>query len=64
MIRSVEKMKQAKRLTRTQKECVSAHYLNANDWALVEETEFYLKIIHKETGKRKNIDKFRRRTRR
>ena len=53
-------MKQASRLTRSQKECVSAHYLNAKDWRLVEETEFYLKIIHKETGKRKNIDKFRR----
>jgi hypothetical protein len=61
MIRSVIlRMKQASRLTRSQKECVSAHYLNAKDWRLVEETEFYLKIIHKETGKRKNIDKFRR----
>ena len=60
MIRSVEKMKQAKRLTREQKECASAHYLNANDWALIEETDFYYKIINKKTGQKKSIDKFRR----
>ena len=53
-------MKQPKRLTRSQKECLSAHYLNAGNWMLVEETEFYLKIINKQTGKVRNVDKFKR----
>lgn len=53
-------MKQPKKLTRQQKECLSAHYLNANNWMLIEETEFYLKIINKETGKTKMVDKFRK----
>ena len=53
-------MKQPKRLTRSQKECLSAHYLNAENWMLVEETEFYLKIINKQTGKIRSVDKFKR----
>lgn len=53
-------MKNPKRLTRQQKECLSAHYLNANNWMLIEETEFYLKIINKETGRTKMVDKFRK----
>ena len=53
-------MKQPKKLTREQKQCVSAHHLNPNNWALVAETEFYLKIINKDTGKTKMVDKFRR----
>lgn len=53
-------MKQPKKLTRAQKECLSAHHLRADNWMLVEETDFYLKIINKETGKRKSVDKFRR----
>jgi hypothetical protein len=51
-------MKQPKKLTRQQKEACSAHHLNAEHWLLVEETEFYLKLINKETGSRKTIDKF------
>lgn len=51
-------MKQPKKLTRQQKEACSAHHLNAEHWLLVEETEFYLKLINKETGNRKTIDKF------
>lgn len=54
------KMKQPKKLTREQKQCVSAHHLNPNHWALVEETEFYYKVVNKETGKTKMLDKFRR----
>lgn len=54
------RMKQPKRLTRQQKECLSAHYLNADNWMLVEETDFYLKIINKHTGKVRNADKFKR----
>lgn len=51
-------MKQPKKLTKEQKEACSAHHLNAEHWLLAEETEFYLKLINKETGSRKTIDKF------
>lgn len=54
-------MKQPKRLTRDQKECLSAHYLNADEWMLVEETDFYYRIINKRTNLIKSVDKFRRR---
>lgn len=54
-------MKQPKKLTREQKCCVAAHYLNPKDWMFVEETEFYYKIINKKTGAIKSIDKFRKR---
>lgn len=53
-------MKQPKKLTRAQKEAVSAAHLNVEHWMLVRETEFYLKIINKETGREKIIDKFRK----
>lgn len=49
-----------KKLTREQKECLSAHYLNCKDWMLVEETDFYYRIINKNTGVIKSVDKFRR----
>lgn len=55
------KMKNPKRLTREQKICLSEHYLDPKEWMLVEETDFFLKLIHKETEKRKTIDKFLRR---
>lgn len=51
-------MKQPKKLTRDQKACVSAHHLNPKNWSLVKETEFYLFIINKETGRVKSVDKF------
>ena len=41
-------------------ECLSAHYLNCKDWMLVEETEFYYRIINKKTGTIKSVDKFLR----
>ena len=53
-------MKQPKRLTRNQKECVSSHHLNAKEWAFIKRTEFYLHIIQKGTKRIKIIDKFRR----
>lgn len=53
-------MKQPKKLTRRQKECLSAYNLNPENWMLVEETDFYLKIINKQTKSRKILDKFRR----
>lgn len=53
-------MKQPKKLTRAQKVCLSAHFLNPDNWMLIEESEFYLKVIHKHTGTKKNLDKFRK----
>ena len=53
-------MKQPKKLSRAQKEIVSAHHLRPNNWMLVEEMEFYLKIIHKDSKKIKMVDKFRK----
>ena len=53
-------MKQPKRLTREQKEAVAAARFNPANWMLAGETEFYLKIIHKETGIVRSVDKFRR----
>lgn len=53
-------MKQPKRLTREQKKCLSAHHLNADNWMLMEETKFYLKIINKQTGEMRFVDKFRK----
>lgn len=50
-------MKQPKRLTRTQKECARAYYLNPKDWALVKETVFFYHIINKETGRHRFLDK-------
>lgn len=51
-------MKQPKRLTRQQKQIVTANGLNAGNWMLAEETDFYLKLINKETGKKRAVDKF------
>jgi hypothetical protein len=53
-------MKQPKRLTRSQKECLSSYGLNADDWGLIVETDFYLKIVNRKNGDRKSLDKFRR----
>lgn len=54
------RMSSVRRLTLEQKKCVLAHCMNPEEWMLKEETEFYLKIIHKITGYVKIIDKFRR----
>lgn len=55
-------MKQGKRLTRTQKEVISSHGYNANEWMLVKETEFYLYLVHKDnSNKRLTVDNFKRR---
>lgn len=53
-------MKQPKKLTRSQKECLMAHKLNPKEWMLVEETEFSYHVIHKVKGTKKLVDKFRR----
>lgn len=51
-------MKQPKKLTREQKIAVSAYNLNPKNWMFVEELGSYIKIIHKDTGKTKLIDKY------
>lgn len=51
-------MKQPKRLTFEQKRAVSAAGLTAKNWMLVEQTEFYLKIIHKSSGTERTIDRY------
>ena len=51
-------MKQAKKPTRSQKEVISSHGLIANQWAVIEETDFYLKLINKDNGQKKSIDRF------
>lgn len=51
-------MKQAKRLTREQKEAVSAAGLLPENWALIEQTEFYLKIINKVSGTVRRVDRY------
>lgn len=51
-------MKQPKKLTREQKIICSAHSLKADDWMFLEETDFNIKVIHKESGKIKYLDKF------
>lgn len=50
-------IKQPKKLNREQKACLSARGLKTDNWMLVEETAFYLKIINKKTGRRKMVDK-------
>lgn len=51
-------MKQPKRVTRKQKEAVSASGYLPDNWMLIEQTEFYLKIIHKITNTCRTIDRY------
>ena len=51
-------MKQPKKLTREQKIAVSAAGYLPDNWMLIEQTEFYLKIIHKTSGKIRRIDRY------
>ena len=55
-------MKRGKRLTRQQKEIVSAYGLVANNWMFVEDvTESHIKVINKASGKVKILDIYRKR---
>lgn len=51
-------MKQPKKLTREQKIAVSAANLNPDNWSLMEQTEFYLKIIHKTSETVRLVDRY------
>lgn len=53
-------MKQAKPLTREQKQYCSNHDLNAKEWGFIEDLGSYIKIAHKQTGKTKIIDKYKK----
>ena len=56
-------MKQNKRLTRTQKEVLTAYNLNANEWEYVKDVgETYIQVMNKSTRKIKNLDKYRRKS--
>ena len=50
-------MKQAKRLTRNQKELLSNNKLNAKEWSLMNETDTSLFIINKKYGNVKVVKK-------
>lgn len=52
-------MKQPKKLTREQKEILSNHFMSAKEWSLIEDLGSYLKVINRETGKIKILDKRR-----
>lgn len=51
-------MKQAKKPTRYQKEIIRSNDLNEKNYAIVKESEFYLTIMNKITGKVMRIDNF------
>ncbi|WP_408608830.1 MULTISPECIES: DUF6906 family protein [Anaerostipes] len=52
-----KKLKQAKKLTRKQKEIVSEHRLNPGNWMALEDSKDCLIIWHKKTGTVKKIRK-------
>ena len=52
------KMKQPKKLTKDQKEICSAHGLNPENYMLIEEMMFYIKVIEKTSKKILYLDKF------
>lgn len=57
-------MKQPKKLTREQKQLVTANNLNPKDWMFVDDLGSYIKVINKETNHIKMITKFPRKEKR
>lgn len=57
-------MKQPKKLTREQKQLVTANNLNPKNWMFVDDLGSYIKIINKETNHIKMITKFPRKEKR
>lgn len=51
-------MKQPKRLTREQKCILRNTGLDCKNWMLVSESDFYLKIINKKSGRIREISRF------
>ncbi|OYO43031.1 hypothetical protein CG709_20570 [Lachnotalea glycerini] len=56
-------IKQPKKLTREQKEIVANNNLITKEWMFADDLGSYLKIIHKNTGKIKLIDKYKKKVR-
>lgn len=52
-------LKRPKKLSRRQRELCSFNFMNADDWLLLEEMEFYIRFINKTTGKVRYVDKLR-----
>ena len=53
-------MKRPKAIPRKFKDCLSAYYLNPVQWLLVEEWDFYIKIVHRDNPKKfRYLDKYR-----
>lgn len=50
-------MKQPKKLTRAQKEIVSNHKLNPDNWMAKEETETHLVVVYKHGDTERKLDK-------
>ena len=53
-------LKQPKKPTRNEKEAILASGLNPDKWSVVKLTDFYMTIVHKETGEQKRIDRYAR----
>lgn len=54
-------MKQPKKPIRRQKEIIRDNMLVVNNWFVVSETEFYLHLINRNSGKKKIITKYPKR---
>ena len=51
-------MKQPRKPTRQEKESMVAQNLNPLKWAVLETSDFYMKVINKETNQIKRIDRY------
>lgn len=51
-------MKQPKKLTRIQKEVLRASGLNWKNWALLSQSESYLRVINKESGRIRSVCRY------
>lgn len=51
-------MKQPKKPTRRQKEIIRGNMLVVNNWFVINETDFYLHIINRNSDKKKIITKY------
>ena len=54
-------MKQPKKLSLANKSVCTNHGLIASQWMLVAEEEGFIKVIHKDTGRIRILDKYRKR---
>lgn len=58
-------MKQAKKLTREQKEIVAGHNLNPKDYSFIEETDLAIVVCQKDRPEiKRRLDKFKKLKRR